>query len=116
MSDKLKAIDRGHFFEAIYPGDTAYRAFTDTNGSLHIMEMPSRDAVAIADKAASTLIADLEDASDVHGYSDAEINAVQHWLMASAFNRAHPPRESVPALSANDWPVSVPRFDIHFVA
>jgi len=110
MSDKLKAMHfKADCFEAIYPGDTAYRAFRDAGGTVHVMELPSQDYVSLIGKMAAKLFADLEEVSEMHGYDDGQINAIHHWLLARAFKRAHPERESVPCLDRDAWPVTVSR-------
>jgi hypothetical protein len=100
---ELKAIGSDESFEAIYPGDTAYRAFRNANGGVHILELPSRAAVFVAPDEAAELNEALRDVDSSWGYGDNEINAVQHWLLARAFARIHPPRKTVPALG-NEWP------------
>jgi len=110
MSDKLKVIGSDELFEAIYPGDTAYRAYRDASGALCIIELPSRDTVIVAPDQAAELIDALRNASDFHGYDDGQINAIQHWLLARAFARIHPPREEIPALGHDEWPMTTPRF------
>ena len=95
MSEKLKSIVAPSYFEARYDSDTAYRAFGDPSGALHIVEFPSRASVTVAADAAADLIDDLRDAGDAQGYGDNEINAVQHWLLARAFDRLNSPRRIV---------------------
>lgn len=74
-------------FQATYPGDTEYRAFTDASGALHVMELPSQNAVTLAGQSKARLIAELRDASDTRGYDDQQINAIHHWLLTRAFDR-----------------------------
>lgn len=88
-------------FSAEY--DTKFVATVDDKGALQIAEVPGeRDgvttipadgvgAVTIRPKAARAIIADLEDAAgEAQGYGDDEINAVQHWILARAYNAARP--------------------------
>jgi hypothetical protein len=90
MSDKLKVIGSDELFEAIYPGDTAYRAFRDASGTLVIIELPSRDTEIVAADEAADLIDSLRNASDFHRYDDGQINAINigSWrARSSAFTR-----------------------------
>jgi hypothetical protein len=89
MSEKLKlqqsAVARLEY-KAAYPGDTEYGAFADGEDAFLVVELLSAQAVRISGPAARNLVRDLEDAAEIHGYGDAEINAVQHWLLERAFN------------------------------
>lgn len=85
-------------YQATY--DTRFFATVDDKGALQIAEVPGENgdsinlpangvgAVTIRPKAAKAIIAALEDASEMHGYGDEEINAVQHWILARAYSTA----------------------------
>lgn len=91
-------------FEATY--DSAFRAFVDSTGAMHIVETEGRvdvpgsttpvitlashpdRVVTIPPERAQAIVADLDHAAD--SYGDIEINSVQHWILARAFERAEP--------------------------